>query len=167
MKIAGYISILILLALGCAGRADKLRTEGEMLEDTAQKDVFAPAYPELIEMYNEVKIDEFYAVLDTIRIKQLSCTITESRSDSAVTPEQFAYLSAFLDKPIDITQESSLVSILIYDIEKNLLWIEYNDILPHGKYIYFNEIPHIKNGIYFYLLRIGTEERLEKFILLR
>ena len=162
-----YILILIMLALGCAGRGDKVKTKGEILEETVQKEVFKPAYPDLIEMYNEGLITEFYDALDTIRIKQSSCAITESRSDSAVTPEQFAYLSAFLDKPIDINQDSSLVSILIYDVEKNLLWIEYNDILPRGNYVYFNELPHIKNGIYFYLLRIGMEERLGKFILLR
>lgn len=41
MKIAGYISILILLALGCAGRADKMKTDSGTPGVMAQREGYS------------------------------------------------------------------------------------------------------------------------------
>jgi hypothetical protein len=164
MRVARYISIVLFLALGCAGRADKMRGESEIPGDTTQREAFKPAYPELIAMYNEGRVDEFYSVLDTMRIKNPSSVIRSVDPDGE---EQANPYSFYLAIPMEITSDSSLASILILDAERKLLWIEHNNIVRHGSFLYFAKLPNIESGVYHYLLKVDSETTLKNFVLLK
>lgn len=166
MKNAGYISILILFIFGCAGRTEKMRDESEMIEAPAKSRVFKPACPELVAMYNEGRIDEFYVALDTIKVEKPSSVIKPRVDDIKRSDKPFSPPAA-LEIPIKINQDSLLVTILILDLKEKLLWIEYNDALRNGDYVYFNHFPNIESGIYHYLLKVGTKEMSRRFVLLR
>jgi len=166
MNYAGYILIVILLALGCAGRGDKAKTEGSMLEDTVQKEDFKPSYPELIEMYNEGNIDEFYSTLDTIIIRKQSSVINrrgefKRSARGYITP--FSSYSPVWGTPFGVSEDSSLVTILILDEDRKLILIEFNDILQRGDYTYFNKSLNLESGTYRYLLKVESEVVLEYF----
>jgi hypothetical protein len=169
MKFTVYILILILLALGCAGRANKVKTKGEMLEATSQKEVFTPAYPELIEMYNKGRFDEFYSALDSVKIMGASGNIECSE-----------YANEYIDQPIsnylrkfklDVNEDSATASILILDYSKYLKRIEFNQLLPKGTYIYTcnrNELFYgLDSGLYYYLIKIGSDRTVLKDTVLK
>ncbi|UCE66624.1 MAG: hypothetical protein JSU85_01005 [Candidatus Zixiibacteriota bacterium] len=169
MKIAGYISISMLLALGCAGGADKVKTEGRLLEDLAQREVFKPVYPELVEIYNEGRISEFYAALDTMIIMGRSGRI--ERLENVIDHEYNPYLYAPRSFKLEVSEDSAAVSILILDLYKCLKRIEFNQILPEGTHVYtcnFIELFRgLDSGLYFYLVTIGSKETLIKEIVLK
>jgi hypothetical protein len=170
MKFPGHVLILILLALGCVGSSDKAKSQSEMQEEIVANRPFQPEYQHLIDMYNDGERDGFYTALDAIRIRKQSSVIKRMgdfksgklypNPFSTNTPEPWGI-------PCGVRKDSSLVSILILDEEKKLLWIEYNDILQSGDYIYYNELPNLKSGIYYYLLKVESEESLESFGILR
>lgn len=166
---AGYISISILLALGCAGRADKVKSEGRLLEDTAQKEIFKPAYPELIEIYNEGRINEFYAALDTMIIIGRSGMI--ERVENAIDHEFNPYLYDPRSFTLKVTEDSATVSILVLDLYRCLKRIEFNRILLKGTHVYtcnFIELFRgLDMGLYFYLIRIGSKENLTKEVVIK
>ncbi len=181
MKIAGFISISILLALGCAGTTDKVRGEADNPED--KNDVrdqymdvnlhypdsdyysileyYEPTDTNIIMLYNGGELNEFYSILDTLYTSRL---IKESKTD--------AYTSPFLDRfDLEIPDDSVLVTLMILDRDKCLIDITLNQILSGGKYAFFlkyNEMfDKTGSGIYHYLVRVGSEERLLKFTVLR
>ncbi len=160
MKILSYISILIIFVLGCAGRSDKVKVESI---------VFEPAYPELIEIYNEGQFNEFYSALDTVRIMGLSGFMDRLKSADRYTNRPRYFNSKSFT--IEVTEDNALVTILILDIYKCLKRIELNQILPNGTHIYtcdFIELFRgLDMGLYYYLIKIGSKENLMKEVVIK
>lgn len=172
---------MILLSLGCAGRADKVKSETEIpKEKTDVEDQYrliygdhpAPDYYSILEyneptdtnlivLYNDDNFYEFYSILDTLFTYR---TIKETKPD--------AYTLGFIDRfDLEVPDDSVLVTLMILDREKRLIDITLNQILTKGEYAFFlryNEMfDKYGSGIYHYLVRVGSEERLLKFTVLR
>jgi hypothetical protein len=173
--------MLILLALGCAGRADKVKNETEIPKEKADvgdqyrliygdhpaADYYSiieynqPADTNLIMLYNGGELNEFYSILDTLYTSHI---IKDSKLDT--------YTSPFLDRfDLEVREDSVLVTLMILDREKRLIDIVFNQILIKGKYAFFLKYDEMfdkyGSGIYHYLVRVGSEERLLKFTVLR
>ncbi len=181
MKIAGFISISILLALGCAGRASRIEPEMEIPKDKADVkyqymddklhyvdvDYYSkleynePTDTNLIMLHNGGELSEFYSILDTL---YTSGIIKESKPD--------ANTLGFIDRfDLEVPEDSVLVTLMILDRNKQLLDIALNQMLLKGKYAFFLKYDEMfektGSGVYHFLARMGSDERLLKFMVLR
>ena len=182
MKIAGFISISILLALGCAGRADKVRVESELPKEKAdvqnQYKLIYGDYPtpdyysilkygqptdsNLVDLYNADNLEEFYLILDTLYTNH---TIIKNTDPDGYT---LGFYNRF---DLEVQDDSTLVMIMILDRDKRLLDIAFNQILSKGMHAFFLKYDEMfdkyGSGVYHFLAKVGSEERILKFPVLR
>jgi hypothetical protein len=160
MKIAGYISISILLALGCAGRIDKVRGENEKRLERSQVQNLKPDYQYLIDMYNEGRYDEFYGELNRLTVLANLQRIKDVNS----VPGHFAAP----DMVFEIQEDSAQVTILILRPDMQLIKILMNQIIFKGAYAcYFNDLLYFNEGSYYLIKKVGSEKLFKRIVLLK
>lgn len=121
-----------------------------------------PTDSSLIDLYNNNNLDEFYSILDTLYSKH---NIIKG-SD----PDRIPLGSTNIFY-LEIEEDSTPASILILDRDKQLLNIVLNQLLYKGANTFYLEYDEMfektGSGWYHFLAKVGSEERLLKFMILR
>jgi hypothetical protein len=160
MKIAGYISILLLLALACAGRGNRAKAEGDLKDKISLFHRQISDYQHLIDMYNSGLQKEFFSVLDTFYVP---CNYVKIDSNYE---KNYGYYSP--SWRLEIPEDSMLVTELVMDKDERLLDIIMNQVLLKGEHAFFCWYDDsYMTEMQYYWVRIGSENEFRKIPVIR